>query len=65
MPFLYTLHVHHYHLDKPHKTHDMTDTSEVDRVRYLPHLQYMHADVDYGISHVIFEHEVQDPRWIL
>jgi hypothetical protein len=44
------------HLDKPHKTFDGPDKSEIERVHRLPHLQCMHADVAYGIIHVISQH---------
>jgi hypothetical protein len=59
---MHTLFIHHCHLDKPSKTYDGPNTSKVEGVRCLPHLQCMHADVDYGIIHVISEHTFQDPR---
>jgi hypothetical protein len=50
------LHVHCCHLDKPRKTCDGPNTSEVEGVRRLPHLQCMHADVAYEIIYLISEH---------
>jgi hypothetical protein len=44
------------HLDKPRKTFDGLDTSEIEGVHRLPHLQCMHANVAYGIIHVISQH---------
>jgi hypothetical protein len=54
--FMHTLHVHCCHLDKPRKTCDGPNTSEVEGVRRLPHLQCMHADVAYEIIYLISEH---------
>jgi hypothetical protein len=45
-----------YHLDKPRKTFDGRDTSEIEGVHRLPHLQCMQTDVAYGIIHVISQY---------
>ena len=60
VPLMHTLRIHCCHLDKPHKSSDGPDTSKIEGVHCLPHLECMHANVANGIIHVISEHAFQD-----